>query len=251
MVRVDFTLLFYAALVGLFAGVVLYAVSFGGSSGLVPAAPGSVVVMYLYPLQCVDCAKRIPPTCDTCMTYYSDSGVLSAIAGDVGVPFTPYVSGSVSEPTLLVAKDGVVSLGDARTKLSIASTLCSIVKNKESCKVLNDRLFSVKKCFEQYNISRDMLVYQYSESCSHCAKVSEALDKLLQTPQLGRSYKAVSIDSQSESQMKVLTSCAGDIVNTRYVPNVLCPANGKVKTGELTFSELRDFADDCIDAAGG
>ena len=247
--RGEFTFLFYAALIGFFAGALLFASAPSGGSGF--SEPSGGMVFYLYPERCVNCEKRVPPTCDSCIMYYSDAGVLSAISGDVGVPIAPYLSGSVSEPTLLIAKNGVVYLGDARTKLSIAGNLCNIVKNEESCKVLNDRLFAVKKCFESYNISKSTLVYQYSETCPHCAKVSEAMDKLLSTEEFGKKpYKAVSINSASEGEMRVLQSCAGDIANTRYVPNVFCPANGRVKTGEVTFSELRDFADDCKDAAG-
>lgn len=252
MVHGDFVLLFFAALIGFFGGVMLYAVSVGdvGSGVGVASAPEGLSVMYLYPLRCVDCGKRVPPTCDSCVTYYSDSGVLSAISRDVGVPLQLYVSDSVSEPTLLVAKDGVLYLGDGRTKLAISGNLCNTLGNEESCRVFSDRMFTVKKCFASYNISADTLVYQYSESCGHCGRVAEALDKLLELDYLGRKYEAVSIDTFNEAEIEVLSTCAGDIVNTRYVPNVFCPANGRAKTGEIGFPELRDFADECIEAAG-
>jgi len=250
MVRGEFTLLFYVALLGFFAGALFLGVGFsdvgGGSSGV---SAGSRV-MYLYPAKCVDCGNRVPPTCGECITFYSDSVVLDAVSADVGVPLELFVSAGVSEPTLLIASNGVVSLGDARTKFSIAGNLCTMLGVEQSCSAFSDRLFSVQKCFESANVSKSTLVYQYSESCSHCEKVSESLDKLLQLDYYGRPYQAVSINSANENELSVLRSCAGDIVNTRFVPNVLCPANGRFLNGEVSFSVLRDFADECIEAAG-
>jgi hypothetical protein len=57
------------------------------------------------------------------------------------------------------------------------------------------------------------------------------------------------VDHASREEMKLINDCFVSFSNIDYVPQVLCPVNGRDLTGEFTLGQLRDFADECIEAA--
>jgi hypothetical protein len=65
----------------------------------------------------------------------------------------------------------------------------------------------------------------------------------------GVPYRVYWASEDDASSKRLLSECVGGVVELNYIPQVICPANGKTRIGALGLSELRDFADECVDAA--
>jgi len=249
--------LFFIVSIGFFVGIMFTLTQF---EDIIPACPKSVEcipassatsgVMYLYPSRCIDCDKRIPPTCEGCVKYYSSSGVFESLSEDLGVQITPLISDAVNEPAVFVYSGGLARLGDAKNKVAMASSICAILETGESCAVVADELSDVKSCFIEYKISEGAVVYHTSKNCEVCHTTNGYVDELEGLKDdAGEPYIVYTVDEDDAEAVEVLKTCTSDLLNLNKVPQVFCPTNGRSFTGYMTLSGLRDFADDCIEAA--
>ncbi|MFC2162735.1 hypothetical protein ACFLRF_03565, partial [Candidatus Altiarchaeota archaeon] len=81
-----------------------------------------------------------------------------------------------------------------------------------------------------------------------CKRTNQIVGQLLELEyDDGVEYKVTSVDHSSKQEMKLINECFTVFSNIDYVPQVLCPANGKDLTGEFSLGQLRNFADQCIE----
>ncbi len=249
----------YKVLAGVFGVlcIVLAAYALVGGGGVKTVVVNSTIypvaglnVIYLYPLRCVDCDLTVPGSCDYCTSYYDDR-LMDLISQEVGAPVEFFVSDTVNKPSVLVASDGRVTLGDARTRYNIASTLCSFAGVQKSCEFVSSELGRISECISKYGVSDTTLIYHTSSTnCPVCKQTdgyADDLAKLEYNDTLKYSVKVV--DHADKTQSKILTECMSSFDNIDYAPQLLCPANGFDLTGEFTLSQAREFADKCIESA--
>ena len=94
------------------------------------------------------------------------------------------------------------------------------------------------ECTTKYNITKGTIIFVYSDSCPHCAKMKPFVEKLEEEGY--NFYWARGSDSKS---YEMLNECFSDVM-TGYVPQFICP-DGAEHTGEMPIGELKDFADKC------
>lgn len=205
-------------------------------------------VYYLYPDRCVECERNIPETCEACESYY-DKDMLALVSGDIGLPVSFVVSDAVSEATVFVVSGQKSFLGVAKSKVAIAQIVCAASENEEACTVFADAVDSVKKCFAGYGINAGTLVYQYADDCAHCELMKPVIEELESLSFGETGYVVHRIDDGDGAETRILTECVGGLLELRYIPNIICPANARSIVGEQKLGDLRDFADDCIEAA--
>jgi hypothetical protein len=207
-------------------------------------------VLYLYPLRCVDCDLNKPGQCDYCTSYY-DVRLMDMLSQEVGVPVEFHVSDTVHRPSVLVAYDGKVTLGDARTRYNIANTLCRFAGVEKSCTLFKAELERVTNCVGDYGIEPGTVVYHTSSrQCPVCAGTDKAANELIGLEYDDSvKYRVYSIDHADSQEKKILSDCFRAFDDIDYVPQLLCPVTGKDLTGEFTLSQAREFADQCLEAA--
>jgi len=208
----------------------------------------SYAVYYLYPKRCIACEINIPPSCDGCHGFY-DEQALSAVSSDLGVPLFFVVSEAVSDASLMIMADGRALLGSAKSKLMISQAVCAATGVKESCGVYSDYLSTVISCFEDFGFDSSALIYHHGGGCVHCSEMEESVRELMNLSYEGSPYSVVWLSEDDESEKEVLQECVGSILDLRYIPQVICPANVKTHVGAMDLSQLRDFADECIEAS--
>lgn len=233
--------------------VISFMIGFRASNYLNPTSEpdaNGLDVVYLYPERCINCERHIPPTCGDCNTFYLDQNILSALGDDLGVNLKLHVSDAVYEPSIFITYGNKATLASAKGKLAIANALCSGMNVEKSCNIVEASLSGVGDCISKYNVTDDTLLYHHGSSCEECERTKPFVRELETLAYDGESYKVLWIDDENSEQMKILKECASDYMDLNYIPQVFCAANVRSKTGRMILSELRDFADDCIDAAG-
>ena len=205
-------------------------------------------VYYLYPSRCMDCGRNIPPTCDGCNQYY-DLDLLSIISGDIGVPISFVLSDAVNDASLFIVYGNEAHLGVAKSKVAITQSICSVSGNENACALFAEHVEVMKNCFDKYGVSADTVVYHHGDSCPHCIDTKPYIEELAGLSYGDTPYKVKYLNDDVAAQKRVLTDCVGGIIELRYIPQVICPGNGRTKIGAMDLTQLRDFADECIQAA--
>lgn len=218
----------------------------GGCSGGVVDSGFSVY--YLFPARCINCEKNTPPTCDGCEGFYN-APLLSLVSSELGVPVRFLVSDSVSDASIFVATGSQGFLGSAKSKTAIAQTVCATTGDASACSVVEGQLSSLKECLLGYGVSPDSVIYHYGEDCPHCEAMSPYVRELENLSYDDAPYSVKWVLDEDEAGRRMLTDCLGGLVDINFVPQVICPANARTKTGAVRLSELRDFADECVEAS--
>lgn len=94
------------------------------------------------------------------------------------------------------------------------------------------------ECIAKYDITKDTVIFVYSDSCPHCTNMKPLIEEL--EGQGYNFYRATGSDAKSQ---ELLSDCFADIM-TGYVPQFICP-DGTEHTGEMPIEDLKDFADKC------
>jgi len=94
------------------------------------------------------------------------------------------------------------------------------------------------ECITKYDITKDEIIFVYSDSCPHCAKMKPLVNDL--EDEGYNFYWATGSDSNS---YEMLNDCFSDVMKG-YVPQFICP-NGAEHTGEMSIENLKAFADKC------
>lgn len=253
MERDLFLLVFFGALIGFMGGAVLlqYPVSPKEPPISCPSCTlnESFMAYFLYPKRCVACEKNVPPSCDGCAGFYGEA-TLAAVSADLAVPLVFTVSDAVSDASVFAVSGGKAFLGSAKSKLAIAQTICAASGSARSCEVFRERVGSIRACFDKYSIPADAVVYHSARNCAHCEEMAPFVSELMGLSRAdGKLYKVSFLSEDDASAKRILSECVGGVVELNYVPQVICPSNGKSRIGALGLSQLRDFADECADAA--
>ncbi|MFH1403709.1 MAG: hypothetical protein ABIH11_05510 [Candidatus Altiarchaeota archaeon] len=206
-------------------------------------------VFYLYPARCVDCDLNVPGQCDYCNSYY-DERVMGLLSGELGVPVRFFVTDIVVRPNVFVASGDKAGLGDGRTKYNIANTVCELAGSEKSCELHESEVKRVKDCVARYGLADDTIVYHYTKSgCNSCARTTPVVQELLGLEYNETlKYTVHYVDHGDKEEMKLINECFMSFNYIDYVPQALCPANGKDLTGEFSLGMIRDFTDACIEA---
>lgn len=205
-------------------------------------------VFYMYPERCLDCEKRIPPTCDDCDTYYDDVAVIDAISADLNTTLTPLISETVYMPSLFIVNNGQAYLTTAENKHHMAAALCTLTQNQVACDLTKANIQGAKDCFARYQIPSDALIYYWGVDCSDCEITGEYVDELLTLDYYGVPYKIHYIQKGTAAEI-ALTECAITYHELGAVPQVFCPTTLQARKGKMDLGDLRDFAEECADAA--
>lgn len=91
-------------------------------------------------------------------------------------------------------------------------------------------------CFKE---SPGTVIFVYSNSCPHCTKMKPIVQELEQ-----EGYEFYWADGADPEARQVISACFQDLLSG-YVPEFICPARGTERTGEMTKTELKSFADSC------
>jgi len=94
------------------------------------------------------------------------------------------------------------------------------------------------ECITKYDIPKNTVIFVYSESCSHCAKMKPLVKELE-----GEGYNFYWAGGSDSNAYEMLNECFTDIM-TGYVPQFICP-DGVEYTGEMSIEDLKAFADKC------
>tara|TARA_Y100000310_G_scaffold345618_1_gene467377 strand:+ start:15209 stop:15715 length:507 start_codon:yes stop_codon:yes gene_type:complete len=98
---------------------------------------------------------------------------------------------------------------------------------------------SYTECLGKHNIPSNPVIFVHSNSCPHCRNMVPVIKKLEEE---GYSfYWAESGDSEAR---QMVSDCFSDLMGG-YVPQFICPVNAKEHTGEMPYSELKKFSDEC------
>jgi len=204
-------------------------------------------VYYLYPLRCVSCDLNTQGACDYCTSYYG-AQMMDSLSQSVGVPINYVVSDVVARPNIVMVNGEKLTLADGRSKYNIAHALCGFAGVKESCSLFSSEIDRVKSCVKKYGIDASTVVYtSSSKECPLCSKENDIVAQLFTLEfSDGVEYKVKSVDYTNSQERQLVSDCMQAFDNLEYVPQLLCPANGKQLTGEFTLSAARDFADECM-----
>ena len=206
-----------------------------------------LAVTYLYPIRCVDCDLNVAGQCDFCNSYY-DIRSMDVLSHDVGVPLSHAVSDVVDKPALFLVSEGKSTLGDARSKVTIANNLCRFAKVQKSCDLFTKELENLGLCVGGYGIGENTLIYHTSSGkCNVCGKTDPIADELAKLDFNDTvKYSVYTVDHNSADGKQLISECLGAFNNINYAPQLLCPNNGADLTGQFTLSEAREFADVCM-----
>ena len=95
---------------------------------------------------------------------------------------------------------------------------------------------SVEECLKELGYEHPIFIY--SKTCPHCARVKPLVSLLVSE---NRTYDQVSTDDR-DALVKI-NSC---LSLQPYVPQYVCPVNGRIEVGETDLNGLRDFYDECM-----
>ncbi|MBU4284049.1 MAG: peptidylprolyl isomerase [Nanoarchaeota archaeon] len=94
------------------------------------------------------------------------------------------------------------------------------------------------ECITKYDITKDTVIFVYSDSCPHCQNMKPLIRELEEKGY--NFYWATGTDSNS---YEMLNECFADVMSG-YVPQFICP-NGIEHTGGMPIEDLKEFADKC------
>lgn len=217
----------------------------GGDSVDCPSSncvePG-FMAFYLYPFRCVECARGVGSDCDSCNAYYNPAG-LEAVSEYLGVDIGWYDTRLVDKGSILVVGESELGLGVVENKFSVANTICRVANDSASCGIVADEVGRAKACVEDRGVSANTLVYHYTRGdCSHCDDTTLTVDQLVRDT----GFNVTKVLHEDREDMRLINMCLSSFSARQYVPEVICPANGRSLVGRVaSFTELEDFARAC------
>ena len=94
------------------------------------------------------------------------------------------------------------------------------------------------ECIAKYDITKDTVIFVYSDSCPHCQNMKPLIEELE-----GQGYNFYWATGSDAKSQELLSDCFADIM-TGYIPQFICP-DGVEHTGGMPIEDLKDFADKC------
>ncbi|MBW2988703.1 hypothetical protein KY358_00130 [Candidatus Woesearchaeota archaeon] len=107
----------------------------------------------------------------------------------------------------------------------------------ESQELINDGSKDYGECFDK---DPSTVVFLYSNSCPHCSSMKPIVSELIK-----EGYSFYMAEGSNAEAREIISRCLSSLVNG-YVPQFICPATGKERTGAMSKAELKGFADSCI-----
>ncbi len=98
---------------------------------------------------------------------------------------------------------------------------------------------AIADCLSDYNISSSTVVFIHSNYCPHCKAMMPIVKELEDEGYIF--YWAESSDQEAQI---IVDACLSEVMSG-YVPQFICPSTGAEKTGEMSKSTLKAFADNC------
>jgi len=98
---------------------------------------------------------------------------------------------------------------------------------------------SYTKCLDKYNIPSNSVIFVHSDYCPHCRNMVPIIKKLEE-----EGYLFYWVESSDQEATQVVRECFSDLMSG-YVPQFICPITSKEHTGELSYSELKSFSEEC------
>ncbi len=96
----------------------------------------------------------------------------------------------------------------------------------------------VEACMSE--LGHDSLIFLYSPTCPHCHNMQPIVDDLI-----NNGYKIEKLNSYEDNDMisEINTRC---VHLQPYVPQFICPTDGKIKVGEMSKEALEQFYNSCF-----
>jgi hypothetical protein len=110
-----------------------------------------------------------------------------------------------------------------------------VMASEQGTSTLNEGI-SYDECFQE---DPSTIVFVHSNSCPHCRNMMPIVRELE-----GEGYKFYWAEGSDIEARAVIEGCFSDILSG-YVPQFICPSNGKEQTGEMSKEELRSFSEEC------
>jgi len=115
----------------------------------------------------------------------------------------------------------------------------SIPLTESTAEIITASATGVPACLSDYGITGNTIIFIHSNSCPHCQKMMPIVKELEQ-----EGYTFYWAESSNQEASSIVNSCLSDLM-TGYVPQFICPSTGQEKTGEMSKSDLKTFADNC------
>ncbi|MEM2918119.1 MAG: hypothetical protein QXY62_01285 [Candidatus Altiarchaeota archaeon] len=199
-----------------------------------PTISQGLELLYLMPINCTTCDFRM----------------VQSISNDLNFLIKPYVTDSVQSPMLFIGTKNKATLALANSRYNILTAICEFANEKNAC-LLKDRESTKNKevisgCLDKYNISSTSVVFLYSDTCPHCARMKPLVRNLE-----NQSYNFTWINVQDAEKMAIAKDCLLNVLDVRgYVPQFACPITKELKVGVFaSIEKMKEFADRCKNAS--
>ncbi|OYT53333.1 MAG: hypothetical protein B6U72_06180 [Candidatus Altiarchaeales archaeon ex4484_2] len=183
-------------------------------------------LIYLEPINCVNC----------------DIEMIEQISRQLGVPIEEYVSDSVPQPSMLIFHQGRNTLATADRRYNILDSICQFTNQSKACELRDYvNLTGIHDCLKKHNITKNTTIFFYKSEIKECQKMKEWIQELDDE----HSFYIISLNNAD--RMGVAGECLPKLVTLEklFVPQLICPANGRKKIGSVTKEELKKFAANC------
>ncbi len=184
-------------------------------------------LIYLMPLGCEDC----------------DLEMVDRISNQLRIPIDKYVTDSVPQPSILILNNNVSTLATAATRYNILSSICETTNHSVACQLINyTNTTSTIECLEKYDIPQNTLIYLHKADLQLCRDIRKWITELEKEDLI---FYVISLDNID--RMKIGRECLSELTSFKnlFFPQLICPADGRIKVGPISYSELKKFAADC------
>ncbi len=184
-------------------------------------------------------------TSENCELCDNLSSVARELADKLNIPFKEvgFTRELPSPGYILIYNGSFIQFNGIRDEISLEIELCSVTNNEESCDMVNmkmkDANMEAKKCLEGYNISKDTIIFYYSNNCGYCAQMKPIVEKLQ-----NEGYTFYWAETTTGEGMDVVSNCLPNIIQGG-VPEFICAGNVNVEVGARSEENLRALADEC------
>ncbi len=183
-------------------------------------------LIYLEPINCVNC----------------DTEMIDTLAKQLGVAIEKYVSDSVPQPSMLIFHEGRNTLAVADRRYNILDSICQFTNHSKACELRDYvNLTGIHDCLREHNITINTTIYFHNSEIKECQKIKGWIQEL------GNEHSFYIISLNNIERMETAQECLPKLVSFEklFVPQLVCPANGRKKIGAVTKEELKQFAVNC------
>ncbi|MEA1924993.1 MAG: hypothetical protein U9M95_03900 [Candidatus Altiarchaeota archaeon] len=183
-------------------------------------------LIYLKPINCMNC----------------DTEMIEQISKQLGVAIEKYVSDSVPQPSILIFNQGRNTLAAADRRYNILDSICQFTNHSKACELRDYvNLTGIHDCLSKHNITKNTTIFFYKSEIKECQQMKEWIQEL----EKEHSFYIISLNNQE--RMGIARECLPKLVSLEklFVPQLICPANGRKKIGAATKEELKNFAVNC------